>query len=105
MLRYRVSSNVYTDVRDDEGQSLLDSALEGLGYEDGCLDVALYLMSRGCSDEDKTKLLCRACECGKLGAVKEMVEKYKVDPKSECDDNYVYQPILYIGRVSYRILK
>ncbi|XP_064387909.1 alpha-latroinsectotoxin-Lt1a-like isoform X2 [Halichondria panicea] len=78
-------ANCDINVRDDEGQSLLDSALERLGYEDGCLDVALYLMSRGCSDEDKTKLLCRACECGKLGAVKEMVEKYKVDPKNVKD--------------------
>ncbi len=66
-------------MRDDEGQSPLDIALRG-----GCVDVALYLMSRGCGgDEDKAKLLCEACRWGKLGVVKELVEQYKVDPKSE----------------------
>ncbi len=75
-------------MRDDEGQSPLDIALEQTDYYDGCVDVALYLMSRGCAcgDEDKAKLLCRACLWGKLGAVKELVEQHKVDPKSECDD-------------------
>ncbi len=73
-------------MRDDEGQSPLDKALGGL-YRNGCMDVALYLMSRGCGgDEDKAKLLCGACLYGKLGAVKELVEQHKVDPKSECDD-------------------
>ncbi len=71
-------------------QSPLDIALEGL--DDDCMDVALYLMSRGCAcgDEDKAKLLCRACERGKLGVVKELVEQHKVDPKSECDDLFKY---------------
>ncbi len=51
------------------------------------MDVALYLMSCGCgSNEDKAKLLCRACRNGKLGVVKELVEQYKVEPKSECDN-------------------
>ncbi len=73
-------------MRDDEGQSPLDKALDSL-YDDGCVDVALYLMSRGCGfDEDQAKLLCEACLYGKLGAVKELVEQHKVDPKSECDD-------------------
>ena len=74
-------------MRDDEGQSPLDKALDSL-YDDGCVDVALYLMSRGCAcgDEDKAKLLCGACYYGKLGVVKELVEQHKVDPKSECDD-------------------
>ncbi len=74
-------------MRDDEGQSPLDKALDSLHIYniDGCVDVALYLMSRGCDgDEDKAKLLCNACQWGKLGAVKELVEQYKVDPKSEC---------------------
>ncbi len=70
-------------MRDDEGQSPLDIALD----DDGCVDVALYLMSRGCGgDEDKANLLCGACRRGKLGAVKELVEQHNVDPKSECDD-------------------
>ena len=67
-------------MRDDEGQSPLNKALEGK-----CVDVAHYLMSRGCAcgDEDKAKLLCTACFYGKLGVVQELVELHKVDPKSE----------------------
>ena len=54
---------------------------------DDCVDVALYLMSRGCAcgDEDKAVVLCAACYLGNLGVVQELVEKHKVDPKSECD--------------------
>ncbi len=72
-------------MRDDKGQSPLDIALEKW-YEvgEGCVDVALYLMSRGCgSDEDKAKLLCAACHYGNLGVVKGLVELHTVDPKSE----------------------
>ncbi len=77
-------------MRDDEGQSPLDIALGDLDDRD-CVDVALYLMSRGCGgDEDKAKFLCRACYCGELGWVKELVEQHKVDPKSECDDLFKY---------------
>ncbi len=74
-------------MRDDEERSPLDKALDGL-FDDGCVDVALYLMSRGCGggDEDKVKLLCGACHWGKLDMVKELVELHKVDPKSECDN-------------------
>ncbi len=69
-------------MRDDKGQSPLDRALGGL--EEGCVDVSLYLMSRGCGgDEDKAKLLCAACYFGKLDVVKELVDQHKVDPKSE----------------------
>ncbi len=76
---------MYTDVRNDKGQSPLGIALVYL-YE-GCMDVALYLMSLGCGgDEDNAKLLCAACRCGKLGVVEELVEQNKVDPKSECDN-------------------
>ncbi len=75
-------------MRDDEGRSPLDKALDDL-YIDGCVDVALYLMSRG-GDEDKAKFLCRACLYGELGWVKELVEQHKVDPKSECDDLFKY---------------
>ncbi len=73
-------------MRDDKGRLPLDIALGNL-YEDGCMDVALYLMSRGCGgDEDKAKLLCAACLWGKLGVMKQLVEQHKVDPKSECDN-------------------
>ncbi len=76
-------------MRNDKGQSPLDKALED--QNDGCMDVALYLMSRGYhGDEDKAKLLCRACYLGKLGVVKELVKQHKVDPKSECDDLFKY---------------
>ncbi len=54
---------------------------------DGCMDVALYLKSRGCGgDEDKPRFLCAACRRGRLGVVKELVEQDKVDPRSECDN-------------------
>ncbi len=67
------------------GQSPLDRALGSVAG--GCVDVALYLMSRGCGgDEDKAELLCKACYHGRLGVVKELFEQYKVDPKSECDN-------------------
>ncbi len=74
-------------MRDDEGQSPLDRALENLDdYDEGCVDVALYLMSRGCAcgDEERAKLLCGACQWVKLDVVKELVEQHKVDPRSEC---------------------
>ncbi|XP_064381895.1 inversin-like isoform X4 [Halichondria panicea] len=71
------------DVRDGKGKSPLDKALEDL-YEcgDGCVDVAHYLMSRGCAcgDEDKAELLRAACYHGNMGVVKELVEQHKVDP-------------------------
>ncbi len=71
-------------MRDDERYSPLDRALEDL-YDEDCVDVAHYLMSRGCAcgDEDKARLLCAACYLGKLGVVKELVEQYKVDPNSK----------------------
>ncbi len=72
-------------MRDDKGWSPLDMALGGVSG--GCVDVALYLMSRGCGgDEDKAKLLCAACQWGRLGLVKELIEQDKVDPNSECDN-------------------
>lgn len=79
------------DMMDDWEQSPLNIALNS-DYlygclDDGCMDVALYLMSRGCGgDEHKAKLLCAACWWGKLGVVKQLVEQDKVDPKSEFDN-------------------
>ena len=74
-------------MRDDKGQSPLDKALKDDVVE-YCMDVALYLMSRGCAcgDKDKAELLCVACYHGNMGVVKELVEQHKVDPKSECDN-------------------
>ena len=77
-------------MRDVEGQSPLDNALDMGGLKDGCMDVTLYLMNRGCGgDKDKAKFLCISCYHGNLGVVKELVEQYKVDPKSECDNAIV----------------
>ncbi|XP_064397861.1 uncharacterized protein LOC135344563 isoform X2 [Halichondria panicea] len=71
------------NVKGDKGQSPLDIALGPLYSNERCVDVALYLMSRGCGgDDDKAKLMCGACQTGKLGVVKELVEQHKVDPKS-----------------------
>ena len=71
-------------MRNDEVQSPLDLALQSL-YNDDCVDVALYMINRGCGDdEDKDKLLCRACRWGKLDVVKELVEKHDRDPNGEC---------------------
>ena len=76
-------------VRDNNGQSPLDCALDSNFSLGSCLDVALYLISRGCGGaEDRNKLMTRACEKGKLDVVKELVEQHKVDPNSEF--SYVY---------------
>ena len=58
-----------------------------------CADIALYLMNHGCtcSNEDKVKLLCKACSCGNLHVVKELVEQHKVDPNGE----HYYMIVLY----------
>ena len=70
-------------MRNDQGQSPLDIALQSLYYDD-CIDVALYLINRGCGDDkDKDKLLCRACRLNRLGVVKELMEKHDRDPKGE----------------------
>ena len=76
---------IHTDVRDDQGQSPLDLALEDLYDDEDDIAVALYLINHGCGDdEDKDKLLCGACSWGKLDVVKELVEKHDHDPKGEC---------------------
>ncbi len=73
-----------------ECRSPLEEALEDLYYDknDNRVDVALYLMSHGCEcrNRDKAELLCVACEWDRLGVVKKLVKKYKVDPNSECDN-------------------
>ena len=58
-----------------------------------CVDVALYLMNRGCtcSDDDKVKLLCKACSGGYLDVVKKLVEQHNVDPNGE----HYYMTVLY----------
>ena len=72
-------------VRDDKGHLPLSIAIMGKDHF-AYVDVAHYLMNHGCtcSDEDKVKLLCKACSCGNLDVVKELVEQHKVDPNGEC---------------------
>ena len=73
-------------VQDDERQSLLDITLENIFTDaDDFLNTALYLVTHGYGgDEDKVKVLHKACYCGKLDVVKELVEQHKVDPNGEC---------------------
>ena len=76
---------IHTDVRDDEGLSPLDLALEYPSYYVHCFDIPLYLINHGCGDDEvKDKLLCGACRRGRLDMVKELVENHDRDPKGEC---------------------
>ena len=70
-------------VRDDNGRLPLELALDEESKDGG--DVGLYLMKHhGCVDEqDKAKLLCKACQRGNLNVVKELVEQHNVDPNGE----------------------
>ncbi len=64
--------------------SPLDNVLEEPYDSEVESDVALYLLNHGSgSDENKAKLLCRACYWGELDVVKELVEQHKVDPNGE----------------------
>ncbi len=75
-----------TDVKDNDGMSPLDNALQHMNLcdEDAGCDVLLYLVRRGCSsDVDKAKILCAACKHGMLDVVKELIEQHNVDPKGE----------------------
>ena len=82
-----------TGVRDGHGDSLVDTTLTNMyGYDDPDhgLDIALYLTNHGVGDEqDKARLLCEACEWGKVDVVKELVEQHNVDPNGECTTCYL----------------
>ena len=79
-----VSALFPADVRDDNGQSPLDRALEDVDDEDH-LDLGLYLVSHGCGGyEGKVKLMCGACSWGSQDVVEELVELHNVDPRGEC---------------------
>ena len=64
---------------------------ESLGYfsenktvSTSCVDSTLYLFSRGFGDsENKFKLLHAACYCGRLDAVRQLVEQHGVDISGE----------------------
>ncbi len=69
-----------------EGRSPLKAVLDSLNIFSyrGCVDVALYLIKCGCGgEEDKVKLLYKACSVGKLDVVKELVEQHGIDPNGE----------------------
>ena len=91
-----ICTGVFTaGVRDDKGHSPLAIAIMSKNQftDSGCADIALYLMNHGCtcSNEDKAKLLCKACSRGNLDMVKELVEQHKVDPNGE----HYYMTVLY----------
>ena len=61
----------HTDVRDEDGDSLLDKA-----FNNNELDLALFLINHGFdSDEDKVRLLWKAYSKDGLKLVKELVEQ------------------------------
>ena len=77
-------------VRDANGRSPLNAALdEESNWDNG--RVGLYLIKHhGCVDEqDKARLLCKACKEGNLDVVKELVEQHDVDPNGECTTCYL----------------
>ena len=80
----------FTDVTDDNNESPLDMAMANLSWTAGCVDVALYLMNHGCpsNNEDRAKLLCGACEHGKLDVVKELVEQHHIVPSGKFFTSY-----------------
>ena len=89
---YIVCIYLLQGVRDNNGRSPLDNALDSNTLSGSCLDVALYLISHDCGGaEDRNKLMSRACERGKLDVVKNLVEHHKVDLNSECCSIYTLQ--------------
>ena len=71
-------------VRDDKGRSPLDVVLDEGSRDSG--HIGLYLVKHhGCGDEqDKVKLLCKACQRRNLNVVKQLVQQHNLDPNGEC---------------------
>ena len=67
------------DVRDNEGRTPLDMAIENN------TSAAIYLLNQGClcGDKERGKLLCRASNDGKFYMVKELVDYHNVVPKGQ----------------------
>ena len=81
-----------TGVRDDQGRSLVDLILTNMYEYDPFyeLDIALYLTNHGVDDEqDKARLLCKACKLGRSDVVEELAEQHNVDPNGECTTCYL----------------
>jgi len=75
--------SLYLVVRDDIDATPMERALD---FHDPEWEVALYLINHGCGgDEEKAKLLCKACDCGEIDVVEELVEKHSIDPNG----NYI----------------
>ena len=76
-------------VQHGNGRSPLDAALDEGSGDDG--RVGLYLIKHyGCVDEqDKAKLLYKACQRGNFDVFKELVEQHNVDPNGECTTCYL----------------
>ena len=66
------------DVKDSQGNSPIEIAID---Y--GKMDVADYLVEKAYSTDERTKLLFRAAERGKLEVVKKVLEASHIDPKGE----------------------
>ena len=77
-------------VRDDSRRSALDVALDEGSKDSG--RVGLYLIKHhGCGDEqDKAKVLCKACKRGNLYVVKELVEQHNFGPNGEFITCYLF---------------
>ena len=72
------------DVRDNEGRSPLDRALENVYDDEDYVYVSLLLINKGLGgDTEKADVLFGASVHGMLDVVQELVEQHKVDP-SEC---------------------
>ena len=82
-----ISKFFLIDVRDVEGKSPLDRALDpdSLYNKEGCVDIANFLINldSGSHKATRPKLLCGASRWGRLDLVKELVEQYKIDPRGE----------------------
>ena len=85
------------DVRDDKGRTPLDMVIEKN------TSAAIYLINHGsstCGDKERGKLLCKACNSGKLDMVKELVEQHKVFPNGQ----HVYCFTVCITLLNYHYL-
>ena len=87
---YKAGSTMTAVVRGDNGQSPLDMALDEGSVDNG--DVGLYLIKHHCGgdEQDKAKLLCKACKWGNLDVMKELVEQHNVDPNGEYITCYLF---------------
>ena len=71
-------------VKDSDGCSPLEVALNWLYNFEGCIDAAICLINHGCGgDKEKAQLLYGACLWNRLDIVKELIELHSVNPNCE----------------------